>query len=292
MGNNKTMKKLGILCMTVLMLLVMSAFAAAAVPKISDYQNDDTYIYGIGYGEPNQSFTSGIRAAELSAYRKCAEETEQELEWDSTYEDGFAAKDVVKARMQKLVRGLHILDEGQDPETGRFYAVVRLPKYGATSSLAKAVFDPAKAKKESFAKPQAKVVDVQSGTSAEPTKRAMDTVQREGNYTGVIIDCRGMNLKSTMSPVIKNERGEAIYGYKNLDYDVVVSKGMAGYTASLDQNVSRAGSHPLVLKAVRVDARTSQNPVDPVISMSDADKLLAENSASGFLQNCAVVFVR
>lgn len=292
MDFRKNLQKLRILAMTVMTLVVMSAIALAEVPSIEAYENDDNYIYGIGYGEPDQSFSAGIRAAELDAYRKCAESAALALEEDSIRDNGYTSRDTVNARMQQLVRGLHILKEGRDKESGQFYAVVRLPKFGATKSLAKAVFDPAKAKQEAFAKPQAKIVDVPAGSSAQPTQHAMNTVQREGNYTGVIIDCRGMNLKSTMSPVIKNERGEDIYGYKNLDYDKVVSKGMAGYAMSVDQNVGRAGSHPLVLKAVRVDTRASQNHVDPVISMADADKMLAENSATGFLNNCAVVFVR
>ena len=292
MDFSKNLQKLRIFAMTAMMLLAMSALALAAMPQQKDYQNDDGFVYAIGRGEPDQSFTAGIRAAELDAYRKCAEEAENELEWDSTRDNGYTSRDIVNARMHKLVRGLHILDEGQDKETGLFYAVVRLPKYGAVKSLASAVFDPAKANQEAFAKPQAKVVDVPAGSSAQPRPVAVGTVQREGNYTGVIIDCRGMNLKSTMSPVIKNERGEAVYGYKNLDYDKVVSKGMAGYATSVDQNISRVGSHPLVLKAVRVDTRASQNHVDPVISMADADKMLAENSSTGFLNNCAVVFIR
>lgn len=292
MDFSKNLQKLRIFAMTAMMLLAMSALALAALPSYEDYPEDDGFVYGIGYGQPDQSFSSGIRAAELDAYRMCAEQAEVELEEGSTFDSGYAPRDIVKARMQQLVRGLRILKEGQDKESGQFYAVVRLPKYGAAKSLAKAAFDPAKANQEAFAKPQAKVVDVPAGSSAQPRPVAVGTVQREGNYTGVIIDCRGMNLKSTMSPVIKNERGEAIYGYKNLNYDKVVSNGMAGYATSVDQNISRVGSHPLVLKAVRVDTRASQNHVDPVISMADADKMLAENSSTGFLNNCAVVFIR
>lgn len=289
----KKLDEIKIFVLTVTMMLAMSAMALAAVPTVEDYPEDDGFVYAVGIGEANQSFTSGIRAAELSAYRKCIERLDAELEYDSEYDAGYVNHDVIKARLQRLVHGLHILKENRDSETGLYYAVVKMPLHGATKSLAKAVFDPAKANQAAFAEPQAKVVDVSNkNTSAQPNKQTMDTVLREGNYTGVIIDCRGMGLKSTMSPVIKNARGESIYGYKNLNYDKVVAIGMAGYTSSLNQNVSRAGSHPLVLKAIRVEKRASQNHVDPVLSNADADKLLAENASTGFLNNCAVVFVR
>lgn len=288
----KNLKDFKLWVMTMLMLLAMSAVALAALPSQEDYPvDDDTYVYRVGYGEPDQSFTSGIRAAQLDAYRLCVEAAAAELETDSERDMGYMSRDVVNARVKRLVHGLALLKQGQDKETGIYYAVVRLPRYGATNSLAKAVFDPSKAGTSSFAMPQAKVIDVKPG-SQESVAQSVGTVMREGNFTGVIIDCRGMNLKRTMSPVIKDERGESIYGYKNLDYDKVISIGMAGYTSSLSENVSRAGARPLVLRAVRVDTRMSQNHVDPVISNKDADKLLAENAATGFLRNCAVVFVR
>ena len=64
-------------------------------------------------------------------------------------------------------------------------------------------------------------------TPAAPTASAAPVTPAEivptgsavGGYTGVIIDCTGLGLRPAMSPVIKAENGQPIYGYKNLDVD-------------------------------------------------------------------------
>ena len=89
-----------------------------------------------------------------------------------------------------------------------------------------------------------------------------------------------------MSPVIKAENGQPIYGYKNLDVDKVVANGMASYAHS-EAEATRAGANPLRLRAVSVD-----RSANPVLSAGDANRLLLENSASGFLDATNVVFVR
>ena len=108
----------------------------------------------------------------------------------------------------------------------------------------------------------------------------------DGNYTGVIIDCTGLGLKAAMSPLIKNEQGEPIYGHKNLNYDIVTEKGMASYATSMTDDVSRAGSNPIIIKAVRLDG------CNPVVSMLDAEKILSADKSDHFLGQCAVVFVK
>ncbi|MBP3781434.1 MAG: hypothetical protein ILA30_07190, partial [Selenomonas sp.] len=109
-----------------------------------------------------------------------------------------------------------------------------------------------------------------------------------GGYTGLIVDCSGLGLKPVMSPVIRNADQQAIYGYKNLDYDRVIAHGMASYTTSLSGNVSRAGNNPLIVKAVSLAEHNSY----PVLSMNDANKVLTANQSSHFLEMCAVVFIR
>ncbi|ANR70303.1 hypothetical protein AXF19_04480 [Selenomonas sp. oral taxon 126] len=131
-------------------------------------------------------------------------------------------------------------------------------------------------------------------TPAAPTASAAPVTPAEivptgsavGGYTGVIIDCTGLGLRPAMSPVIKAENGQPIYGYKNLDVDKVVANGMASYAHS-DAEATRAGANPLRLRAVSVDRNAN-----PVLSAGDANRLLLENSASGFLDATNVVFIR
>ena len=119
-----------------------------------------------------------------------------------------------------------------------------------------------------------------------PPAEIVPTGQAVGGYTGVIIDCTGLGLRTAMSPVIKAENGRPIYGYKNLDSDKVVASGMASYARS-DADATRAGTNPLRLRAVSIDGGAN-----PVLSANDANRLLLENSASGFLDATNVVFLR
>ena len=130
-------------------------------------------------------------------------------------------------------------------------------------------------------------------TITTPTKPAVTTPTVPvisgaiGGFTGLIVDCRGLGLKPVMSPVIKNADGQSIYGHANLDYDKVIEIGMAGYTTDVN-NVARAGSNPLVVKAVRLENHNG----NPVISVADANRVLIENGKSGFLEKLNVVFIR
>ena len=133
-----------------------------------------------------------------------------------------------------------------------------------------------------------------SGTPAAnpPSQEVPSTqaaYQASGDYTSLVVDCTGLDLQPAMSPVIKNENGEAIYGASNLDYDVVTAKGMAAYSRSLDvSDISRAGEKPLVVKGVSVEGHN----INPVITVADANHVLLENEQSHFLSDLNVIFVR
>ena len=253
-------------------LLTMALMLIFSITVFAETFDDDQYIVAKGWGEANQSWSAGIRAAELDAYRKAAEQAYKfQLDSDSTLEDGFTTKDVVKAKLNVVVQRARIIEEDQ-AANGRYYAVVRIPIWGVQNSIASAVF-----------KPNATVQPF-------PAPKFPQPVGTVSGYTGLIVDCRGLGLVNAMSPVIKDDTNQPIYGYKNLNYDNVISQGMASYTTSLNQNVSRAGSNPLVIKAVRVTGNGAK--CDPIVSAADASKILSANQVTHFLDKCAVVFVK
>ena len=108
----------------------------------------------------------------------------------------------------------------------------------------------------------------------------------KGNYTGLVIDCRGMELQPVMSPVVKNSNGTKIYGHKNLDIDKIIEMGMADYVSNVD-SVERAGDNPLVVKATAVENFNS----NPVLEIPDSNRVLIENHATKFLPELKVVFL-
>lgn len=124
----------------------------------------------------------------------------------------------------------------------------------------------------------------------QPQSTGKENVEIIGDYTSLVIDCTGLGLQPAMSPVIQNEKGEAIYGAKNLDFDVVVTKGMASYIRSFEQlpKVSRTGNKPLILKGTSLE----RNSINPVITIPDSNRVLLENEKSHFLDNLNVIFLR
>ena len=126
-----------------------------------------------------------------------------------------------------------------------------------------------------------------SSSQLETANTRFDAV---GDYTSLVIDCTGLGLKPAMSPVIQNANGEAIYGAKNLDYDVVVSKGMAAYVKDIEQlpKISRTGEKPLIVKGNAVE----RHSINPVISVADANRILLENEQSHFLDQLNVIFLQ
>ena len=108
----------------------------------------------------------------------------------------------------------------------------------------------------------------------------------EGDYTGLVVDCRGLGLSPVMSPVIMNTNGTKIYGHKNLDIDRVIREGMADYVSDIE-SVDRAGSNPLVVKARSLENFNS----NPVVAIPDSNRILIENHATHFLKDLKVVFL-
>ena len=192
-----------------------------------------------------------------------------------------AKQTMIEVEIDAVISGVKIISESYD-EQGNCTVALEVPVYGVSNSIAKNVFKPV-AKKD--------------------FPQATEEISVAGNYTGLIIDCGDLELNPVLLPTIQNSESETIYGYENLDYEKVVERGMIGYTNKPEKNLtalnyflstayaannsSRAGNNPLVIKA---SALTEKNTC-PVVSKSDANKILAENQASHFLDNGAVVFL-
>ena len=127
----------------------------------------------------------------------------------------------------------------------------------------------------------------ESSAPASVKKSVKDFAEMaQGIYTGLVVDCRGLGLKTAASPVIINANGTKIYGHKNLDIDKIISIGVADYVND-PKNISRAGSHPLIVKAIALENFNCY----PVVSVADSNRILIENYATKFLKDLSVVFL-
>ena len=278
-----------IVMITMMMLVTLSVniitFAESAVGSASvDWEND--ILSGKGYGipkegakNPGQARIWAHQAAMLDAYRRLAESAKGiHVTASSTIEDNISTGDIVSGDVDAVVKRARVVSENYD-EWGNCSVELEVPLYGVTNSIAKVALKPLQ--KEAFPEPSLNIsvsVDTNSSTS----------VKVNGGYTGLVVDCSGLGLNPVMSPVIFNAEQKPIYGYKNLDYNKVIANGMASYANSMNGNISRAGSNPLVVKATSIVNHNG----NPVVSTEDANRILMENKSSHFLDNCAVVFIK
>lgn len=221
---------------------------------------------GVVYFEKGMNPNQMRRMAIMDAYRYLAEQVDTlYVTSGSTVKNIRDLDDEINTKVEAALRGAKVISVKREAD-GSFHAIARLSMYGGSQSLAGAVLKE-NVVVEDFPKP--KVVNIRS----------------EINYTGLVIDCRGLNLAQAVAPSIKSAGGLEVYAYKNIGYQNATSKGMVEYSNSI--NSPRAGSSPLVVKAVKLSGAC-----DVIVSDEDADKILAANQSTNILTNCAVVLVR
>lgn len=242
-------------------VLLTSTFAAAQLDDGGYFEAE-----GVIYPESDKPNRNEMRRmAIMDAYRYLAEEVDAlNVTATSTVKNLRELDDEINTRVETALRGAKVVSAKLESD-GSFHAIVRLPKNGAQSITA-AVLKP-DVVVEDFPKPR------------------FTNVRSEVTYTGLVVDCRGLNLSEAISPVIKSSGGTEVYAYKNVGYDNAVNNGLVEYSA--DINSPRAGATPLVVKAVQLSDKC-----DVVVSDEDADKILDANQTAKFLINCAVVLVR
>ena len=291
---NRLMKVFGLLSMVTMLLIASMATVLAA--EHVDWNANVIRATGGGVAPASartmaQARMMARRAAITDAYRQLAEYVGGvNVDSETTVDMAAVQSDVIRTKVQATIRGARIVSEGQTSDGG-YEVTMEVPMFGVRSIAGAVMARPERI--EAFPAPVASVdpspvlttgsAESSKGSSAAPAPSG----RAIGGFTGLIVDCRGMDLNPVMSPVIYNENGQPIYGYKNLDYDKVVANGMAGYAKTMEQ-ARRAGSNPLIVKAVSLKRHNSF----PVLSNADANRVLIENGASQFLDKTNVVFLR
>ena len=294
------MKKFLLTAMTLMLtLLVTTAFAAEG-----EVNWERGTITATGYGVPNPKFKipgqarlSARDAAKADALKGLLETVKGvSVEANVSVEDYMTQNQAINTGVSGLVIGAQVVQEGW-VDNDIYSVTMEIPMYGV-KSVANSVL-PRTTVKEPIPAPVPNVqpsppTTITTTTTTTTTIPSVPSTKPSssgayGGYTGVIIDCRGMNLNPVMSPVIRNDQGTPIYGYKNLNPDLIIEIGMASYATDMrSAAAARAGSNPLVFKAVRLEEHNAY----PVLTTADANRLLIENNASGFLEKLNVVFLR
>lgn len=323
--NRMSIGKYMLLMVLAVILVLPSGLAKASGV---DWNDAKITVQGMGIAPPRavnpaQARMLARRAAVVDGYRQLAEAVQGvNVDAETTVENMMVTSDVIKTKVNAMIKGARVIAESVTPDGG-YQVTMEVSMFGVSNSVAQAVLTKP-AVVEAFPEPVSSVAPAMPSVSVSvnvnanvtpapslPTPPSIPAVTPPaaptpvqpaapaapqsvasnagaiGGFTGLVVDCRGLGLKPVMSPVIKNAEGQSIYGYKNLDYDKVIAEGMAAYTTNPDK-ISRAGSNPLVVKAVSLDNHNG----NPVLSVADANRVLLENGKSGFLDNLKVVFLR
>ena len=133
----------------------------------------------------------------------------------------------------------------------------------------------------------AKPEDFPSSSALQPT-----TVAGTPDIpTGLIIELKDASLKRTFSPSIYDESGRLVYGAAYIAPDKAINKGLVQYTPEpedirvAEKVLSRVGLKPMTVRAVSL----RDNDANIVISVADAEQILALQNISRFLDQCPVV---
>lgn len=246
--------------------MILAVFVIFSTAMAADFDGEYIEVEGIVY-PAGQSPNVLRRIAIMDAYRTLAEQIDTiYVTTNSTVRNMRDLDEEINTKVETALRGAKVIDVRREAD-GSCHAIVRLYLNGKPSSLASAVLG-ASVEIEDF-----------------PPPRFTNIVS--SSYTGLIIDCRGKKISTAIAPAIKSADGVEVYAYKNIGYQTAVSKGLISYSTSMDTGVERAGASPLVVKAVDVSGEC-----DVIVSAEDADKILAANKSTSFLNNCAVVLVR
>lgn len=251
-----------------LIAMVMLSTEAFAMPEDGvDWDRGVVRATGLGAGKTSSAKVVGVfkaqarRSAEMEAQRNLAEllncipVTSKTMTRDWAPED-YDDRPSFDTKIPEIVGEKYFSDNTCE-------IVIEMPLFGVENSVAALMFYYNK--------------DIPKIPLPQPSTKISD----DNTYTGLIVDCRGMDIQPIMLPAIKNTAGQIIYEYRNLDTDKVIEFGVVAYN-----NITRTGDNPLVVKAITLYAES-----DPVISTADADKILNANSTNPFLNNCSVTII-
>ena len=124
-----------------------------------------------------------------------------------------------------------------------------------------------------------------------PPPVTLEADPRPGDYTGVIVDCRGLGLEAALSPAILAQSGGELYlSELPFDPDYVINQGIVGYAHSLSQarQNRRIGNKPLIIKGL---STSGAYRADVIVSDIDTRQLLGLEAQSKVLSQAKVIFV-
>lgn len=122
----------------------------------------------------------------------------------------------------------------------------------------------------------------------KPKKPKKVATEGAANWTGLMVNARGLGLTPSMAPRIVDEAGKEVYGTEVVSEKGLKQGGIVGYVKADAQAGERVGDKPLVVKGLRL---VDKSKTDLVIANGDADKLRDPTQNLSFLADGKVVIL-
>lgn len=250
---------------------------ALAPPTLSRSRAQDTL------DARKAAFSDALRTLALAAGRV-------RVTADTRVENLVLKSDDVRLRVEGVLQQAQVVEEALSP-AGVYRIVVQVPLTGA-GSLAEAVGAGDNAP-EDFPGPIRNVAAHKSVVAPEAPKPTLGLevpIPDGATYTGLVVDCRELDVVACMSPKLFDTRGKEVYGTLKVSPDYAIEPGIVGYPRSMEAALRspRAGDRPLRVRAVRC---ADDHHFFPVIRREDAERIRDANQHDKFLERTAVVFV-
>jgi hypothetical protein len=235
-------------------------------------------ILSRGIGAPNMEVPEAarrpgaIRAAQQVALRNALETIKGILLNSSTTVENFMLKnDVITSHISGFLRGFEQKGKEKYMSDGSVEVTMAIPLDGI-GGIDDQIYGTSIGEKPSIA-------------SWEGPKAKTQTI-----FTGIIIDCKGLNVKPALSPRVLDESGKEVYGSAYVTREWAIKYGIAGYSRDIKDaaKLDRVGKTPGTVKAVKA---AGDNVTDVVISDADAAEIRSAGQNLKFLSECRVVFV-
>ncbi len=114
--------------------------------------------------------------------------------------------------------------------------------------------------------------------------------KKQTQFTGLIIDVKGLGFHPVIYPVVSSEQGEKIYSSMFISREYAVQRGVCGYACTMEEavNSKRTGINPIIIKGLRTGGAHSSSII---ISRSDAEKIESTADHYRFMKQCRVTIV-
>jgi len=134
-------------------------------------------------------------------------------------------------------------------------------------------------------------IDAKIKAAARNNNNLNNSNSKPAYNTGLIVDCKGLDLKPKLLPSIVVEDETILYSINNgPSREQVLKDGFVGYTDSVQKAalmVDKVGTNPLVIRAI--DSYREKG--SPIVSKNDAKIVYSANIDYGFFKQGKVVFV-